>query len=195
MPQGKHLRGASAKEQRQYEHILEGSKKEGRYGKRAKEVAARTVMKQHGEEGHPTHSSSSGGRSGSGSSSSRRGTGTRSRTTGSTRRTASARRSTSSRGTSRTRSTSGRASTGGTRRVTRGSGSGRTSTRRTSSTRTTTRRGGAATRDGRTLNRSEEHEMRYAPKRKTPAVNASRSRTTRRSGSTRSRARTTRRAA
>jgi hypothetical protein len=47
MPQGKHLRGASAKEQRQYEHIKESAQKSGRYGKRAKEVAARTVMKQH----------------------------------------------------------------------------------------------------------------------------------------------------
>jgi hypothetical protein len=46
MPKGKHLRGAS-KEQRQYEHIKEKAQKSGRYGKRAKEVAARTVMKQH----------------------------------------------------------------------------------------------------------------------------------------------------
>lgn len=52
MPQGKHLRGVGKKEQRQYEHILEDAKKEGRYGKRAKEVAARTVMKQHKEKGH-----------------------------------------------------------------------------------------------------------------------------------------------
>jgi hypothetical protein len=46
MPKGKHLRGASAKEQRQYEHIKERAQTSGRYGKRAKEVAARTVMKQ-----------------------------------------------------------------------------------------------------------------------------------------------------
>lgn len=59
MPGRKRLRGASAKEQRQYEHILESAKEEGRYGKRAKEVAARTVMKQHGEEGHKPHRSSS----------------------------------------------------------------------------------------------------------------------------------------
>ncbi len=52
MPKGKHLRGVGKKEQRQYEHILEGAKKEGRYGKRAKEVAARTVMKHHKEKGH-----------------------------------------------------------------------------------------------------------------------------------------------
>jgi hypothetical protein len=47
MPKRKHLRGASSKEQRQYEHIKEKAQKSGRYGKRAKEVAARTVMKQH----------------------------------------------------------------------------------------------------------------------------------------------------
>jgi hypothetical protein len=52
MPKEKHLRGVSDKEQRQYEHILEEAKKEGRYGKRAKEVAARTVMKEHKEKGH-----------------------------------------------------------------------------------------------------------------------------------------------
>jgi len=35
-----------------YEHIKESAKKEGRYGKRTEEVAARTVMKHHSEEGH-----------------------------------------------------------------------------------------------------------------------------------------------
>lgn len=52
MPKGKHVRGVGKKEQRQYEHILESAKKSGRYGKRAKEVAARTVMKHHKQEGH-----------------------------------------------------------------------------------------------------------------------------------------------
>ena len=52
MPQGKHLRGVGKKEQRQYEHIKESAEKSGRYGKRAAEVAARTVMKQHKEKGH-----------------------------------------------------------------------------------------------------------------------------------------------
>jgi hypothetical protein len=52
MPKKKHLQGVSDKEQRQYEHILEDAKDDGRYGKRAKEVAARTVMKQHREKGH-----------------------------------------------------------------------------------------------------------------------------------------------
>ncbi|HEY6290681.1 MAG TPA: hypothetical protein VI455_03845 [Terriglobia bacterium] len=52
MPRGKHLRGVSSKEQRQYEHIKQSAEKSGRYGRRAKEVAARTVMKQHKERGH-----------------------------------------------------------------------------------------------------------------------------------------------
>jgi hypothetical protein len=46
MPAKKHLRGATKKEQRQYEHIKRSAQRSGRYGKRAKEVAARTVMKQ-----------------------------------------------------------------------------------------------------------------------------------------------------
>lgn len=47
MPGGRHLRGATPKEQRQYEHIKNSAQRSGRYGKRAKEVAARTVMKHH----------------------------------------------------------------------------------------------------------------------------------------------------
>jgi hypothetical protein len=54
MPEKKHLRGVSDKEQREYEHIKESAEKSGRYGDRAKEVAARTVMKQHKEKGHKT---------------------------------------------------------------------------------------------------------------------------------------------
>ena len=50
--QKQHLRGVSAKEQRQYEHIKKSAEKEGRYGNRAKEVAARTVLKQHRDKGH-----------------------------------------------------------------------------------------------------------------------------------------------
>ena len=46
MAQKRHLRSGTSKEQRQYEHIKESAQKSGRYGKRAKEVAARTVMKQ-----------------------------------------------------------------------------------------------------------------------------------------------------
>lgn len=52
MPKAKHVRGVSGKEQRQYEHIKKKAQKEGRYGKRAKEVAARTVLKQHKQKGH-----------------------------------------------------------------------------------------------------------------------------------------------
>jgi hypothetical protein len=52
MPGKKHVRGVSAKEQRQYEHIKESAKNSGRYGNRAEEVAARTVLKRHKEEGH-----------------------------------------------------------------------------------------------------------------------------------------------
>jgi hypothetical protein len=52
MPRGKRLRGASSKEQRQYEHIKKSAERSGRYGRRAKEVAARTVMKQHKAKGH-----------------------------------------------------------------------------------------------------------------------------------------------
>ena len=54
MPAKKHLRGVGAKEQREYEHIKESAQRSGRYGKRAKEVAARTVMKEHKAKGHLT---------------------------------------------------------------------------------------------------------------------------------------------
>lgn len=52
MPKKEHLKGVGEKEQRQYEHIKESAEKSGRYGGRAKEVAARTVLKQHKEKGH-----------------------------------------------------------------------------------------------------------------------------------------------
>ena len=52
MPGKKHLRGVGPKEQQEYEHIKKAAEQSGRYGKRAKEVAARTVMKQHKEKGH-----------------------------------------------------------------------------------------------------------------------------------------------
>lgn len=52
MPAKKHLQGVSDKEQRQYEDIKESAEKEGRYKGREKEVAARTVLKQHKEKGH-----------------------------------------------------------------------------------------------------------------------------------------------
>ena len=53
MPKKKHLKGVSEKEQRMYEHIKESAEKEGRYGKRAEEVAARTVLKYHKKKKHP----------------------------------------------------------------------------------------------------------------------------------------------
>jgi hypothetical protein len=52
MPGKKHVRGVGAKEQREYEHIKESAERSGRYGSRAKEVAARTVLKQHKAKGH-----------------------------------------------------------------------------------------------------------------------------------------------
>ena len=69
MPGRRHLQGVGAKEQRQYEHIKEQAQKEGRYGRRAAEVAARTVLKQHARKGHrkgsdgrrARHSADSGG--------------------------------------------------------------------------------------------------------------------------------------
>lgn len=52
MPRKRHVRGMGSKEQRQYEHIKKSAQKSGRYGKRAKEVAARTVMKRHKAKRH-----------------------------------------------------------------------------------------------------------------------------------------------
>ena len=48
----KPVKGVSNKEERMYEHIKDSAKKSGRYGGRAEEVAARTVMKHHKEEDH-----------------------------------------------------------------------------------------------------------------------------------------------
>ena len=48
------LKGVGAKEERQYEHIKEEAEKDGRYGDRAEEVAARTVMKHHRQAHHKT---------------------------------------------------------------------------------------------------------------------------------------------
>jgi hypothetical protein len=54
MPGKQHLRGVGEKEQREYEHIKKSAEESGRYGDRAEEVAARTVMKHHKREGHKT---------------------------------------------------------------------------------------------------------------------------------------------
>ena len=54
MPKKRHLRGVGEKEQEMYEKIKESSQKTGRYGKRAAEVAARTVLKHHKKKRHKT---------------------------------------------------------------------------------------------------------------------------------------------
>jgi hypothetical protein len=53
MPQ----RAWSNKRERQYEHIKEGEKKQGRSTKRAKEIAARTVNKERARSGEARESS------------------------------------------------------------------------------------------------------------------------------------------
>jgi len=45
MPGRRHVKGASKKGQRMYEHIMQGGARK-RYGKRAKQVAARIVNKR-----------------------------------------------------------------------------------------------------------------------------------------------------
>lgn len=52
--QEQHLPEVSDKEQREYEHIKDSAGKSGRYGDRAEEVAARTVLKHPREEHHGT---------------------------------------------------------------------------------------------------------------------------------------------
>ena len=52
MPAKKHVKGVSPKEQREYEHIKKSAEKSGKYGERAREVAARTILKHHRKEGH-----------------------------------------------------------------------------------------------------------------------------------------------
>ena len=47
----------SAKRERQYEHIKQGEKKQGRSTKRAKEIAARTVNKERARSGEARESS------------------------------------------------------------------------------------------------------------------------------------------
>ena len=52
MPRKQHLPSVSDKEQRMYEHIKESELKSGRPVKRAKAIAAATVVKHHNEKGH-----------------------------------------------------------------------------------------------------------------------------------------------
>jgi hypothetical protein len=51
----------SNKRERQYEHVKESEKKQGRSTKRAKEIAARTVNKQRAQAGESTGSKSRNG--------------------------------------------------------------------------------------------------------------------------------------
>jgi len=48
MPAKQHVRGATKKENRKYEHIKESYQERGVSTRRAKEIAARTVNKQKG---------------------------------------------------------------------------------------------------------------------------------------------------
>jgi hypothetical protein len=52
MPIKKHVKGVGPKEQKMFEHIVEESKKSGRYGDKSEEVAAKTVLKHHKDAGH-----------------------------------------------------------------------------------------------------------------------------------------------
>ena len=52
MPQKQHLPSVSDKEQRMYEHIKESELKQGRPTKRAKAIAAATVVKHHNARRH-----------------------------------------------------------------------------------------------------------------------------------------------
>ena len=49
--------GSNAKRERQYEHIKDGQKKQGKSEKRAKEIAARTVNKERARSGEAKTSS------------------------------------------------------------------------------------------------------------------------------------------
>jgi hypothetical protein len=50
-------RGSNAKRERQYEHIVESERDQGRPEKRAREIAARTVNKERARSGEATTSS------------------------------------------------------------------------------------------------------------------------------------------
>jgi hypothetical protein len=52
MPKKEHLPSVSDKEQRMYEHIKRSERQRGRSMKRAKSIAAATVVKHHNEEKH-----------------------------------------------------------------------------------------------------------------------------------------------
>ena len=52
MPQKEHLPSVSAKEQRMYEHVKESEMDQGCSPKRAKAIAAATVVKHHNKDDH-----------------------------------------------------------------------------------------------------------------------------------------------
>jgi hypothetical protein len=52
MPEKQHLPSVSDKEQRMYEHIKQSELKQGRPTKRAKAIAAATVVKHHNAKRH-----------------------------------------------------------------------------------------------------------------------------------------------
>ena len=52
MPQKEHLPSVSTKEQRMYEHVKESELDQGRSPKRAKAIAAATVVKHHNKDDH-----------------------------------------------------------------------------------------------------------------------------------------------
>jgi hypothetical protein len=52
MPKKQHLPSVSDKEPRMYEHIKESELEAGRSTKRARSIAAATVVEHHNEEGH-----------------------------------------------------------------------------------------------------------------------------------------------
>jgi hypothetical protein len=52
MPQKQHLASVSDKEQRMYEHVKASELKQGRSSKRAKAIAAATVVKHHNARQH-----------------------------------------------------------------------------------------------------------------------------------------------
>ena len=112
-------RGASPKRERQYKHIKQSAKKSGRYGRRAEEVAARTVNKIRREKGETKSQRSCGRKKTSSRSSSSRSSSTKSRSTTSrttSRKTPTARSKRSASRSSRPRtrtSRAGRASSNG----------------------------------------------------------------------------------
>ena len=90
-------RGTSPKRDRQYEHIKQSAKKSGRYGRRAEEVAARTVNKIRREKGETKSKRSSSSKSRPARTLAR-GSRTRKSTTATPRRRASSTRRSSTRG-------------------------------------------------------------------------------------------------